>query len=157
MFPMRMLTKKGFKEMQDRANEVIARVDLINSNKKLPSEISGGMQKRVAIGRAIVMNPKYLFCDEPNSGLDPKTSTIIDNLIHEITKEYEITTIINTHDMNSVMEIGENVLFMENGNKGWEGSNKEVFSTENQTVSNFIYSSNLFKKVRKVYQEEKKN
>ena len=154
---MRMLTKKGFKEMQDRANEVIARVDLINSNKKLPSEISGGMQKRVAIGRAIVMNPKYLFCDEPNSGLDPKTSNIIDNLIQEITKEYKITTIINTHDMNSVMEIGENVLFMENGNKGWEGSNKEVFSTENQTVSNFIYSSNLFKKVRKVYQEEKKN
>jgi phospholipid/cholesterol/gamma-HCH transport system ATP-binding protein len=157
MFPMRMLTKKGFNEMQDRANEVIARVDLINSNKKLPSEISGGMQKRVAIGRAIVMNPKYLFCDEPNSGLDPKTSTIIDNLIQEITKEYKITTIINTHDMNSVMEIGENVLFMENGNKGWEGSNKEVFSTENQTVSNFIYSSNLFKKVRKVYQDEKKN
>ena len=103
------------------------------------------------------MNPKYLFCDEPNSGLDPKTSNIIDNLIQEITKEYKITTIINTHDMNSVMEIGENVLFMENGNKGWEGSNKEVFSTENQTVSNFIYSSNLFKKVRKVYQEEKKN
>jgi phospholipid/cholesterol/gamma-HCH transport system ATP-binding protein len=157
MFPMRMLTKKGFNEMQDRANEVIARVDLINSNKKLPSEISGGMQKRVAIGRAIVMNPKYLFCDEPNSGLDPKTSTIIDNLIQEITKEYKITTIINTHDMNSVMEIGENVLFMENGNKGWEGSNKEVFNTENQTVSNFIYSSNLFKKVRKVYQDEKKN
>ena len=154
---MRMLTKKSFKEMQDRANEVIARVDLINSNKKLPSEISGGMQKRVAIGRAIVMNPKYLFCDEPNSGLDPKTSTIIDNLIQEITKEYKITTIINTHDMNSVMEIGENVLFMENGNKGWEGSNKEVFNTENQTVSNFIYSSNLFKKVRKVYQDEKKN
>ena len=154
---MRMLTKKSFKEMQDRANEVIARVDLINSNKKLPSEISGGMQKRVAIGRAIVMNPKYLFCDEPNSGLDPKTSNIIDNLIQEITKEYKITTIINTHDMNSVMEIGENVLFMENGNKGWEGSNKEVFNTENQTVSNFIYSSNLFKKVRKVYQDEKKN
>ena len=141
--------------MRDRANEVIARVDLINSNKKLPSEISGGMQKRVAIGRAIVMNPKYLFCDEPNSGLDPKTSTIIDNLIQEITKEYKITTIINTHDMNSVMEIGENVLFMEKGKKGWEGSNKEVFNTENQTVSNFIYSSNLFKKVRKVYQEEK--
>ena len=115
------------------------------------------MQKRVAIGRAIVMNPKYLFCDEPNSGLDPKTSNIIDNLIQEITKEYKITTIINTHDMNSVMEIGENVLFMENGNKGWEGSNKEVFNTENQTVSNFIYSSNLFKKVRKVYQEENKN
>ena len=156
MFPMQMLTKKSFEEMQDRANEVIERVNLVNSNKKLPSEISGGMQKRVAIARAIVMNPKYLFCDEPNSGLDPRTSTIIDNLIKEITEEYKITTIINTHDMNSVIEIGEKVLFLENGNKGWEGSNKEVFNTENQTVSNFIYSSNLFKKVRKVYRNEKR-
>ena len=156
MFPMQMLTKKSVEEMQDRANEVIDRVNLVNANKKLPSEISGGMQKRVAIARAIVMNPKYLFCDEPNSGLDPKTSTIIDNLIQEITKEYQITTIINTHDMNSVMEIGEKVLFLENGNKGWEGSNTEVFDTENETVSNFIYSSNLFKKVRGVYQQENK-
>ena len=126
IFPMQMLTKKSFEEMQVRANQVIERVNLINANKKLPSEISGGMQKRVAIARAIVMNPKYLFCDEPNSGLDPKTSTIIDNLIKEITEEYKITTIINTHDMNSVMEIGEKVLFLENGNKGWEGSNNEV-------------------------------
>ena len=100
------------------------------------------------------MNPKYLFCDEPNSGLDPKTSTLIDNLIQEITKEYQITTVINTHDMNSVMEIGEKVLFLEDGRKGWEGSNREVFKTENESVGNFIYSSNLFKKVRKVYQEE---
>tara|TARA_B100000900_G_scaffold79943_2_gene64338 strand:+ start:739 stop:1497 length:759 start_codon:yes stop_codon:yes gene_type:complete len=153
IFPMRMLTKKSFEEMKERANEVIKRVNLINANKKLPSEISGGMQKRVAIARAIVMNPKYLFCDEPNSGLDPKTSTIIDNLILEITKEYKITTIINTHDMNSVMEIGEKVLFLENGNKGWEGTNKEVFNTDNETVSNFIYSSNLFKKARQVYQK----
>ena len=107
--------------MLSRANEVINRVNLVNSNKKLPSEISGGMQKRVAIARAVVMNPKYLFCDEPNSGLDPKTSTLIDNLIQEITKEYQITTVINTHDMNSVMEIGEKVLFLENGRKGWEG------------------------------------
>ena len=157
MFPMQMLTQKGFEEMQVRANQVIERVNLVNANKKLPSELSGGMQKRVAIARAIVMNPKYLFCDEPNSGLDPKTSTIIDNLIQEITEEYEITTIINTHDMNSVMEIGEKVLFLENGNKGWEGSNKEVFNTDNQTVSNFIYSSNLFKKVRKVYRNENDN
>ena len=157
MFPMQMLTQKGFEEMKVRANQVIERVNLVNANKKLPSEISGGMQKRVAIARAIVMNPKYLFCDEPNSGLDPKTSTIIDNLIQEITEEYEITTIINTHDMNSVMEIGEKVLFLENGNKGWEGSNKEVFNTDNQTVSNFIYSSNLFKKVRKVYRNENDN
>ena len=114
IFPMQMLTQKSPEEMKERANEVIDRVNLVNANKKLPSEISGGMQKRVAIARAIVMNPKYLFCDEPNSGLDPKTSTIIDNLIQEITEEYEITTIINTHDMNSVMEIGEKVLFMLN-------------------------------------------
>ena len=154
MFPMRMLTQKSSEEMLSRANEVINRVNLINANKKLPSEISGGMQKRVAIARAVVMNPKYLFCDEPNSGLDPKTSTLIDNLIQEITKEYQITTVINTHDMNSVMEIGEKVLFLENGRKSWEGSNLEVFKTENQSVGNFIYSSNLFKKVREVYQEE---
>ena len=154
MFPMRMLTHKSHEEMLSRANEVINRVNLVNTNKKLPSEISGGMQKRVAIARAVVMNPKYLFCDEPNSGLDPKTSTLIDNLIQEITKEYQITTIINTHDMNSVMEIGEKVLFLEDGRKGWEGSNREVFKTENESVGNFIYSSNLFKKVRKVYQEE---
>ena len=154
MFPMRMLTQKSAEEMLYRANEVINRVNLINANKKLPSKISGGMQKRVAIARAIVMNPKYLFCDEPNSGLDPKTSTLIDNLIQEITKEYRITTVINTHDMNSVMEIGEKVLFLENGFKGWEGSNKEVFNTENKSVGNFIYSSNIFKKVRKVYQEK---
>tara|TARA_B100001057_G_scaffold113900_1_gene112219 strand:+ start:597 stop:1361 length:765 start_codon:yes stop_codon:yes gene_type:complete len=154
MFPMRMLTQKSQEEMLSRANEVINRVNLINANKKLPSEISGGMQKRVAIARAVVMNPKYLFCDEPNSGLDPKTSTLIDNLIQEITKEYQITTVINTHDMNSVMEIGEKVLFLENGRKGWEGSNQGVFKTENQSVGNFIYSSNLFKKVREVYKEE---
>ena len=154
MFPMRMLTQKSSEEMLSRANEVINRVNLINANKKLPSEISGGMQKRVAIARAVVMNPKYLFCDEPNSGLDPKTSTLIDNLIQEITKEYQITTVINTHDMNSVMEIGEKVLFLENGRKSWEGSNLEVFKTENQSVGNFIYSSNLFKKVREVYKEE---
>lgn len=154
MFPMRMLTQKSQEEMLSRANEVINRVNLINANKKLPSEISGGMQKRVAIARAVVMNPKYLFCDEPNSGLDPKTSTLIDNLIQEITKEYQITTVINTHDMNSVMEIGEKVLFLENGRKGWEGSNQEVFKTENQSVGNFIYSSNLFKKVKEVYQDE---
>ena len=152
MFPMRMLTQKSPDEMLSKANEVINRVNLVNSNKKLPSEISGGMQKRVAIARAVVMNPKYLFCDEPNSGLDPKTSTLIDNLIQEITKEYQITTVINTHDMNSVMEIGEKVLFLENGRKGWEGSNREVFKTENESVGNFIYSSNLFKKVREVYQ-----
>ena len=151
MFPMKMLTKKSPDEIKMRSNEVIKRVNLINSNKKFPSEISGGMKKRVAIARAIVMNPKYLFCDEPNSGLDPKTAILIDNLIQEITKEYKITTVINTHDMNSVMEIGEKIIFLENGKKGWEGTNKEVFKTENKGVENFVYSSELFKKVRKVY------
>tara|TARA_B100001778_G_scaffold17714_1_gene13340 strand:+ start:1596 stop:2357 length:762 start_codon:yes stop_codon:yes gene_type:complete len=151
MFPMKMLTKKSLDEIKMRSNEVIKRVNLINSNKKFPSEISGGMKKRVAIARAIVMNPKYLFCDEPNSGLDPKTAILIDNLIQEITKEYKITTVINTHDMNSVMEIGEKIIFLENGKKGWEGTNKEVFKTENKGVENFVYSSELFKKVRKVY------
>jgi len=151
MFPMKMLTKKSADEIKMRSNEVIKRVNLINSNKKFPSEISGGMKKRVAIARAIVMNPKYLFCDEPNSGLDPKTAILIDNLIQEITKEYKITTLINTHDMNSVMEIGEKIIFLENGKKGWEGTNKEVFKTENKGVENFVYSSELFKKVRKVY------
>ncbi len=151
MFPMKMLTKKSNDEIITRSNEVIKRVNLINSNKKFPSEISGGMKKRVAIARAIVMNPKYLFCDEPNSGLDPKTAILIDNLIQEITKEYKITTLINTHDMNSVMEIGEKIIFLENGKKGWEGTNKEVFKTENKGVENFVYSSELFKKVRKVY------
>jgi len=151
MFPMKMLTKKSTDEIKMRSNEVIKRVNLINSNKKFPSEISGGMKKRVAIARAIVMNPKYLFCDEPNSGLDPKTAILIDNLIQEITKEYKITTLINTHDMNSVMEIGEKIIFLENGKKVWEGTNKEVFKTENKGVENFVYSSELFKKVRKVY------
>jgi len=107
------------------------------------------MQKRVAIARAIVMNPKYLFCDEPNSGLDPKTAIIIDNLIQEITKEYNITTIINSHDMNSVMEIGEKIIFLVNGEKNWEGTNKDIFSTENQSITDFVYSSELLKKVKK--------
>ena len=109
------------------------------------------MKKRVAIARAIIMNPKYLFCDEPNSGLDPKTSILIDNLIQEITNEYNITTVINTHDMNSVMEIGENIIFLQNGLKEWEGSNQEIFKTDNKAVTDFVYSSNLFKKVRKLY------
>ena len=112
------------------------------------------MQKRVAIARAIVMNPKYLFCDEPNSGLDPQTAIIIDNLIQEITDEYKITTVINTHDMNSVMEIGEKIVFLKQGMKAWEGSSKEIFKTDNEAVVNFVYSSNLFKKVREAYLNE---
>ena len=120
-------------------------------NINYPNEISGGMQKRVAIARAVVMRPKYLFCDEPNSGLDPKTAIVIDNLIQELTKEYNITTVINSHDMNSVMEIGETILFLKDGNKSWEGSNKNIFKTDNEAVTDFVYSSNLFKKVRKLY------
>ncbi|MDG1190819.1 MAG: ATP-binding cassette domain-containing protein [Flavobacteriaceae bacterium] len=151
MFPMQMFTDKENDEIRDRANEVIKRVNLINANEKFPDEISGGMKKRVAIARAIVMNPKYLFCDEPNSGLDPKTAILIDNLIQEITSEYNITTVINTHDMNSVMEIGEKIVFLLNGKKAWEGTKEDIFTTENEAVSNFVYSSDLFKKVREIY------
>ena len=151
MFPMKMFTKKSNDEILERANIALKRVDLINSNFKLASELSGGMKKRVAIARAIIMNPKYLFCDEPNSGLDPRTSILIDNLIQEITKEFNITTVINSHDMNSVMEIGEKIVFLEEGLKKWEGTNKEIFKTENKSVTKFVYSSELFKKIRKVY------
>jgi len=118
--------------------------------------LSGGMQKRVAIARAIVMNPKYLFCDEPNSGLDPNTAIIIDNLIQEITDEYKITTVINTHDMNSVMEIGEKIIFLKHGVKEWEGTSADIFKTDNEAVVSFVYSSNLFKKVRTAYLNETK-
>ncbi len=155
MFPLEMFTKQARSEMQDRVDFVLKRVNLIDAHHKYPSEISGGMQKRVAIARAIVMNPKYLFCDEPNSGLDPKTAILIDNLIQEITKEYNITTVINSHDMNSVMEIGEKIIFLKDGYKEWEGSNKEIFKTDNAAVTNFVYSSELFKKVRQMYLEER--
>ncbi len=155
MFPLKMFTKQTLGEMLDRVNFVLKRVDLENSNPKFPAELSGGMQKRVAIARAIVMNPKYLFCDEPNSGLDPSTSILIDNLIKEITEEYQITTVINTHDMNSVMEIGDKIVFLKDGIKAWEGSSKEIFKTENKAVVDFVYSSNLFKKVRQAYLNEK--
>ncbi len=153
-FPLKMFTKKTAAEIKERVNFVIDRVKLINANTKKPSEISGGMQKRVAIARAIVNNPKYLFCDEPNSGLDPKTAIVIDNLIKEITEEYDITTIINTHDMNSVMEIGDKIVFLKNGLLEWEGSNKEIFKTDNEAVTDFVYSSELFKKVRRMYLED---
>ncbi len=155
MFPLDMFTTQSKSEMQDRVDFVLKRVNLIDAHKKYPAEISGGMQKRVAIARAIVMNPKYLFCDEPNSGLDPKTAILIDNLIHEITQEYDITTVINTHDMNSVMEIGEKIIFLKNGYKEWEGTNKEIFKTDNEAVTDFVYSSELFKKVRQMYIEER--
>tara|TARA_A100001037_G_C15007761_1_gene570202 strand:- start:248 stop:1012 length:765 start_codon:yes stop_codon:yes gene_type:complete len=154
MFPLRMFNNYSYDEMLSRVNQVLKRVNLENVNKKMPSEASGGMQKRVAIARAIVNNPKFLFCDEPNSGLDPNTAIIIDNLIKEITEEYEIVTIINSHDMNSVMEIGEKIIFLEKGSKEWEGSKYNVFKTENKSVTNFVYSSNLYKKVRKMYQNK---
>jgi phospholipid/cholesterol/gamma-HCH transport system ATP-binding protein len=155
MFPLKMFTTQSASEMQDRVDFVLKRVNLVDANHKFPSEISGGMQKRVAIARAIVNNPKYLFCDEPNSGLDPKTAILIDNLIQEITKEYNITTVINTHDMNSVMEIGEKIVFLKDGHKAWEGTNKDIFKTDNEAVTNFVYSSELFKKVRQMYIEER--
>jgi len=155
MFPLEMFTKQSKSEMQDRVDIVLKRVNLIDAHEKYPSEISGGMQKRVAIARAIVMNPQYLFCDEPNSGLDPKTAIVIDNLIKEITEEYNITTVINTHDMNSVMEIGEKILFLKDGLKEWEGTKHEIFKTDNEAVTDFVYSSELFKKVRQMYIEER--
>ena len=153
LFPIRMLTKLSESEMIAQAESVIERVNLSDARNKLPNEISGGMQKRVAIARAVVMRPKYLFCDEPNSGLDPKTAIVIDNLIQEITHENNITTVINSHDMNSVMEIGETILFLENGEKEWEGTKDNIFKTDNEAVTDFVYSSNLFKKVRKLYLE----
>ena len=154
MYPLRMFTKQSRPEMEERVDVVLNRVNLENAHHKMPSEASGGMQKRVAIARAIVNNPKYLFCDEPNSGLDPKTAIVIDNLIQEITDEFNITTVINSHDMNSVMEIGEKIVFLKDGHKAWEGSKDTIFKTDNKAVTDFVYSSELFKKVRKMYIEE---
>lgn len=150
-FPLKMFTNNSKSEIQDRVDFALKRVNLVDAHTKFPAEISGGMQKRVAIARAIVNNPKYLFCDEPDSGLDPNTAILIDNLIKEITEEYNITTVINTHDMNSVMEIGEKIIFLKNGLKEWEGSKEEIFRTDNQAIVDFVYSSNLFKKVREAY------
>lgn len=154
LFPLRMFTKQKKSEMLDRVNAVLKRVNLENVNKKFPSEISGGMQKRVSIARAIVNEPKFLFCDEPNSGLDPKTATLIDNLIQKITHENNITTIVVTHDMNSVMEIGEKVVLLKEGKLVWQGDNQEIFKTDNEDVTNFVYSSDLFKKIREVQNKE---
>ena len=150
MFPLRMFSEQSRPKMISRVNEVLNRVNLDGVNNKFPGEISGGMQKRVSIARAIVNNPKYLFCDEPNSGLDPKTATVIDNLIQKITHENDITTIVVTHDMNSVMEIGERINFLKNGILVWKGTQEEIFKTNNQDVTDFVYSSNLFKKIRDV-------
>jgi phospholipid/cholesterol/gamma-HCH transport system ATP-binding protein len=153
-FPLKMFTRDNKAKIKERVDFVLERVALTDAHDKLPSQISGGMQKRVAIARAIVNRPKYLFCDEPNSGLDPNTAILIDNLIKEITEEYDITTVINTHDMNSVMEIGERILFLKDGLKAWEGTKEEIFRTDNQAVTDFVYSSNLFKKVREAYLKE---
>ena len=147
-FPLDMLTNYSNGEKKLKAEKFINRVNLQDAMNKMPSELSGGMQKRVAIARAIVMSPKYLFCDEPNSGLDPKTAIVIDQLIQEITKEYNITTVINSHDMNSVIEIGENIIFLKDGKKLWQGTNKEILKTNSKHVQNFVYSSKLLKKLK---------
>lgn len=150
MFPLRMFTRKKPREMMARVREVLDRVNLAEAqHQKFPSEISGGMQKRVSIARAIVNRPKYLFCDEPNSGLDPQTATVIDNLIQEITKEYDITTVINTHDMNSVLEIGEQIIFLKDGKLEWEGTKDEIYKADNKELIDFVYSSDLFRMVQK--------
>jgi len=154
MFPMRMFTKQSRKEMTFRVNEVLEQVSLEGVNNKFPAEISGGMQKRVALARAIVLKPKYLFCDEPNSGLDPTTAIIIDNLIHELTVQYDTTTIINTHDMNSIMEIGEKIILLKDGYKQWEGDKSQVFFSDNPDLNDFVFSSVLFKRVKELVQKE---
>ncbi len=154
MFPLKMFTGDSKEVMIERVNFVLNRVNLLDTNKKFPSELSGGMKKRVAIARAIVMNPKYLFCDEPNSGLDPQTAIVIDNLIREITQEYNITTVINSHDMNSVMEIGDKIVFLKDGLKAWEGTKNDIFRTDNEAIVDFVYSSNLYKKVREALLKE---
>jgi phospholipid/cholesterol/gamma-HCH transport system ATP-binding protein len=148
IFPLNMFTNMTMKEKLNRVNFCLERVNLPNVNKLLPNELSGGMKKRVGIARAIVMNPKYLFCDEPNSGLDPKTSLVIDKLVSDITKEYNMTTVINTHDMNSVMEIGDYILFLFNGEKYWEGSNKEILTSTNEELDNFIFASEFMKEIK---------
>jgi len=141
MFPLNMFTNDTHKEKLKRVNEVLERVQLKDVNRKFPAELSGGMKKRVGIARAIVLNPKYLFCDEPNSGLDPQTSIVIDKLIQEITYEYNITTVVNTHDMNSVMEIGDKIIYMYQGYKEWEGNNKELIFSKNERLNQFIFAS----------------
>jgi len=150
MFPLTMFTDKSDEEKLFRVNDCLKRVNLENCNKLLISELSGGMIKRVSIARAIVMNPKYLLCDEPNSGLDPKTAIIIDNLIKEITIESNITTIVNTHDMNSVMEIGQNIAYINNGIISWSGNKEELLESDNEQLNNFVFASQLFKRLKKI-------
>lgn len=148
MFPLDMFSNKNYNERVKRAQFCLDRVNLLDAQKKYPGEISGGMQKRVAIARAIALQPQYLFCDEPNSGLDPKTSLVIDELVHDITTEYNMTTIINTHDMNSVLGIGDSILYIYQGHKEWEGNKDQVFSATNERLNNFIFASDLLRKVK---------
>lgn len=148
MFPLAMFTKQTEAENRDRANECLSRVNLENVNKLLPSELSGGMKKRVAIARAIAMNPKYLFCDEPNSGLDPYTASVIDNLIHEITHEFNMTTVINTHDMNSVIEIGDKINFIHEGKLWWEGDKDSILHTDNEELNEFVFATELTRRLK---------
>lgn len=155
MFPLSMFTKMSKGEMRDRAMFCLERVNLKGADAKYPSEISGGMQKRVAIARAIALNPKYLFCDEPNSGLDPRTSILIDELLHDITEEYNMTTIINTHDMNSVLGIGENIVFINKGHCEWIGDKDEIFKTDNEALNDFVFATKLFKEVKHYIISEK--
>ena len=150
MFPLTMFTEKTEEEKLERVNFCLNRVNLDGKNHLMPSELSGGMMKRVSIARAIVMEPKYLLCDEPNSGLDPKTSILIDNLIQEITKEYNITTIVNTHDMNSVMEIGEHIAYINKGEIWWTGSKEDLIKSENKELNDFVFASELFKRIKNV-------
>lgn len=148
MFPLNMFTTMSIAEKTDRANFCLHRVNLVNVNKLFPSEISGGMKKRVAIARAIAMNPRYLFCDEPNSGLDPKTSIVIDNLIKEITEEFQTTTVVNTHDMNSLTEMGEKIVFIYKGKKWWEGSYDEIRHADNFELNDFVFATRIMKKMK---------
>jgi len=148
MFPLDMFTEQSKEEKLDRVNFCLQRVNILNSNNLYPAEISGGMKKRVAIARAIALNPEFLFCDEPNSGLDPRTSIVIDQLIKEITQEYNITTIVNTHDMNSVMSMGDKVIFIHEGQKWWEGTSAEILDSDNKELNDFVFSSELTKKIK---------
>jgi phospholipid/cholesterol/gamma-HCH transport system ATP-binding protein len=148
MFPLNMFTKRSYREKLDRVNFCLERVNLTGNNKLMPSELSGGMIKRVAIARAISLNPKYLFCDEPNSGLDPQTADRIDKLISEITQEYQITTVVNTHDMNSVLNIGDNITFLYKGKLCWKGNKEEILKTDNEEVSEFVFSTELTKRIK---------
>jgi phospholipid/cholesterol/gamma-HCH transport system ATP-binding protein len=149
MFPLNMFTKMSLEEKLDRVNYVLKKVNLVNANKKYPSEISGGMTKRVAIARAIALNPKYLFCDEPNSGLDPKTAEVIDALISDLTHEFEMTTVVNTHDMNSVLQIGQKIAFLHHGKLWWEGDNTEILKTDNKELNDFVFSTELTRRIKR--------